>query len=116
MLQQAGLLQAAIHFHARPSEEESCGEAVVTFLSYFMAGHCISHFQGRQWNSSGGEVAAWLEPHDSAAPGEWATCGYAAEADEWRKRCDSGNSTEASTEVGPPSELEEEREGEVAIS
>lgn len=110
VLQQAELLEAAINFRMQPGE--SCGEAYVTFLSYTMAEQCVRHFQGRQWTTSGGEVSAWLQPSDSAAPGEWDGAYYSASDEVWRKRCDSSN-TEASTDVGPPSELEEEREGDL---
>jgi len=113
VLQQAGLLEAAINF--RTNEGEHCGEAVVTFLSFAMAEQCIAHFQGRQWNTSGEDVIAWLEPYDSAAPGDWAGADCRTGDEVWRKRCDSSN-TEVSTEVGPLSEQEEEREGEVPSS
>jgi len=113
VLQQAGLLDSTIHFGTEPGQgEHQSGDAVVTFLSFPMAQHCIAHFLGRQWNTGGSEVNAWLEPSESVAPGEWSSpdCGA---GDDWRRRCDSSN-TEVSTDVGPPSELEEEREGDLA--
>uniref|UniRef100_A0A7S4QDM8 Uncharacterized protein n=1 Tax=Alexandrium monilatum TaxID=311494 RepID=A0A7S4QDM8_9DINO len=112
ILQQAGLLSATIHFKTELGQrEQQSGDALVTFLSCAMAQQCISHFLGRQWNTSGGEVSAWLEPTDSAAPGEWGSPGTAATEDEVRKRCDSSN-TAASTATGPGSDAEEEREAD----
>mmetsp|Transcript_27804 Transcript_27804/g.62870 ORF Transcript_27804/g.62870 Transcript_27804/m.62870 type:complete len:336 (+) Transcript_27804:47-1054(+) len=112
ILQQAGLLEAAINF--RTEFGQPYGEAIVTFLSFAMAQLCILHFQGRQWNTSGGEVTAWLEPNDSAAPGEWAGADCGQRDERWRRRCDSDKSTEASTTEVLPSELEEERDGDTA--
>jgi len=114
VLQQAGLLDSTIHFKTELGEgEKHSGDALVTFLSYAMAQQCISHFLGRQWNTTGGEVSAWLEPTDCAAPGQWSSPAGPGDPAEARLRCDSGN-TEASTATGGASETEEEGEGGVA--
>lgn len=98
-LQQAGFQGSVVHFSTKPGKP--CGEAIIWLNNVEAAQLCLAHFQGRKWDNSGKEVKAWLI-YDTSMTDPWAR----------RKRCDTGIST-VSTDVGAPSDGDEEQMGRV---
>jgi len=100
ILQQAGLDEDVSEI--KISKGSPCGEVFLTFGNADAAELCISHFNGRHWDSSGAAVNAALVVVGQEADDKWLTC---------RLRSDSAI-TEVSTEAGPSSEGDDDQEGD----
>jgi len=82
VLQQAGLDACVTNITLRSGKP--VGEAIIIFSSRMAAEHCVTHFQGCQWDQSGkGVTTRILTPEQDKTRGRRAPAGLSAKAAAW---------------------------------
>eukprot|EP00929_Paragymnodinium_shiwhaense_P059677 TRINITY_DN29876_c0_g1_i1.p1 TRINITY_DN29876_c0_g1~~TRINITY_DN29876_c0_g1_i1.p1 ORF type:complete len:312 (-),score=75.73 TRINITY_DN29876_c0_g1_i1:273-1208(-) len=109
VIQQAGLASSVTDFAT--TSGDPCGHVSLRLNNAWAVGHCLQHFNGREWDASGTKVTASLVGSANEA---WTR--FAAAASPWPGVLMSGGTTEASTEADFSERDHDDREGEEAAA